>query len=378
MRPLRILLHIGTPKAGSTAIQHACRAFESQLLEAGILYPKVNSSAVSHKFLAFALCTDEELPGHFRNLHKGKVEKKNRLFREEWDHICQQVNKYKPHTLLLSTEHLFDGFTNGRGEKLKEVLTELSDDVEVICYVRRPSAYYLSLTQQILKSSAAMPAPKPVSYRGQLEQCISLFKRIHVVPFEREQLKGGDVVHDFFERFLPHELLSVLEGWKGARNETLTAESMAILQDYRLLHHGNKNREKVIDSKRLLVCVRISEALSAWNERPKLKPEVSDFIDHSSTDLIWLRDRYGILFAGVDYSKVGERNNNYISALKVDEICQVSGIQLQRIQLHALRILLVWRIPLPFTVIAWLYGSSNGVIVSAARRWLGVVTPRSS
>lgn len=374
MSKLRILLHIGMPKAGSTALQHAFRALAPQLRAAGVLYPDVASSQVSHKFLTFALCEDHELPGHFRNLHGGSAERRARWLREDWARIRSQVARHRPHTLLLSTEHLFDGFTRGRGAALRDLLAELSDDIEVIAYVRRPSAYYLSLTQQMLKGSAAMSPPAPVGYREVLAQCEQVFTRLSVVAFEREQLSGGDIVPDFFERFLP-DLKALAVSRKGARNETFSAESMAIVQDYRQLHHGGRNRQKPLDVKRLLTGVRLAELASGWSVRPRLLPEVEHYLDHASIDLLWLRERHGLVFSGVDYAVVGEQPAHYAAARRVSDICMVDVERRQALQLFLLSMLLKTRMPLPFSVLAWLHGPGTGWLVGLARRVMGLSVP---
>lgn len=373
----KILLHVGMAKSGSTALQHAFRRDAANLARQGVLYPEVKSSKVSHKFLAFRLCEDHELPGHFRNLHGGSEARKQACFERDWAAIKSQIARQRPHTLLLSSEHLFYGFGRGRGGELQALLAELSPCIEVVAYVRQPSAYYLSETQQVIKGSARLPAPAPVAYRDVLVQCASLFQEVHVRPFERSLLQAGDVVTDFYTHFLPGVSLpgSVR---KHVVNETLSAESMALLQDYLRLNHPGRDRMKPLDIRRLIDYVRFAERYYGLRRRPALLPEVADYLDHASVDLLWLKAAHGIEYPGIRYEQVGERPNPFADAVRVSEVCVVDAQRQADLQLRVLSALLSPRIPVTFAFLARLMRLRQPWLARLARRFAGINPPPAS
>lgn len=366
----KIILHIGMAKSGSTALQHAFRARARTLLEKGVLYPEVRSSQVSHKFLSLLVRSDDELPGHFQNLHGGSDSRKSDVVAKDLELIRRQIKRHKPHTLLLSTEHLFNAFTCGRGEEVKKVLAEFSDTIEIVAYLRRPSSYYLSETQQSLQNSARMMVPAPVNYQDVLEMCASLFASVNVRPFEREQMSGRDVVADFFSHFLPGVEFSPSETSEVV-NEALSAESSAVLQNYHRINHAGLRWQKSLDVRRLISYVRFVEQQYGLRARPKLLPGVEYYLDHASTDLLWLRDRFDVSFSGIDYGAVGSLPNPFSAVSKISEVCHVDSERYEAIQLRILRILLSPRIPLTFPLLMWVLGLRRRGFVALARKILG-------
>lgn len=371
----KILLHIGMAKSGSTALQHAFRRQADELRAAGVLYPEVSSSSVSHKFLAFRLRDDDELPGHFRNIHGNDPARREQCFRDDWQAIRDQVDKHQPHTLLLSTEHLFYGFDRGRGAALRDVLAEISSDIEVVAYLRQPSAYYLSDTQQTLKGTSEFPAPAPVQYRNVLTQCQALFSRVTAIPFDRKQLRDGDVVADFFGRFLP-DFRYQPQTQARPVNETLSAESMALLQDYLHVIHPGRARLKTRDNRRLISYILLAEQQYGLFSRPTLRPEVAEYLDHASTDLLWLREQFGIEFSGLDYRRIAERDNPWADARRVGDICQLDSARQTALQMRILAALLSPRIPLPFGMLVWLLSIRQPTLARLARKFLALNPPQ--
>lgn len=367
----KILLHVGMAKSGSTALQHAFRRDAAGLARHGVLYPEVKSSKVSHKILAFRLCEDHELPGHFRNLHGGSEVRKRVCFERDWAAIKAQIARQRPHTLLLSSEHLFYGFRNGRGAELQAELAKLAPRIEVVAYVRQPSAYYLSETQQIIKGSSLLPPPAPVGYREVLTQCASLFQAVHVRPFERSLLQAGDVVTDFYSHFLPGVPVPAVRRDKVV-NEALSAESMALLQDYLGLNHPGRDRMKPLDIRRLIDYVRFAERHYGLRRRPELLPAVKDYLDHASLDVLWLRAIHGIEYPGIRYDEVGERPNPFAAAVRVAEICAVDAGRQADLQLRILAALLSPRIPVTFAVLARLMRIRQPWLARFARRFAGL------
>ena len=73
----------------------------------------------------------------------------------------------------------------------------------------------------------------------------------------------------------------------------------------------------------------------------KLRPEIADAIDYSSTDLLWLREKFGVSFSGLDYNAIGSRAPFLIpnTGITVEEICDVDAASYHRLLMHTAYIL---------------------------------------
>jgi hypothetical protein len=221
----------------------------------------------------------------------------------------------------MSAESLFGGLGRGGPEPLRALLAPLSAEVEIVCYVRRPSDYYLSRVQQQLKASWAIHAAGPVSYRRQLEAAMAAADRLHVIPYDRSKFPDGDIVADFASRFVP-EVNAVLRAATSTdRNPSMSAEAMDVMQAFRRDHHADENDRFTVDSGELRRKLAQREAELGGQWRPKLLPHVRERIDQSSIDVLWLRDTFGIVFDGIDYQAVAARPGFDVAS--VSDICIV-------------------------------------------------------
>ncbi len=58
--------------------------------------------------------------------------------------------------------------------------------------------------------------------------------------------------------------------------------------------------------------------------KPKLKPEIADYIVRVSPDLLELRDAYGLEFSDVDYSLVGTASHHERPEItQINQICEI-------------------------------------------------------
>lgn len=146
-----VVLHVGAPKAGSSAIQRFCQTNPETLKKLGYFYPDhpldVNGVSGGHTQLAGALLN-------------GKIEQANERFKE-WLSEAKQNNL----CLLISGESLY-----GQAKQMSEITSGL--DVKVIAFLRHPVDYLLGnhnqgikrhmqtrRLEQVLREQAGKPAP---------------------------------------------------------------------------------------------------------------------------------------------------------------------------------------------------------------------------
>lgn len=125
-----VVLHIGAPKCGSSAIQRFCVSNRDELLALGYYYPEhsldINGVSGGHTQLAGALLN-------------GKTQQASITF-HRW---LQEARAHKA-TLLLSAEALY-----GQHEAMSELCQELR--VKVVAFLRHPIEYLLANHNQGIK-----------------------------------------------------------------------------------------------------------------------------------------------------------------------------------------------------------------------------------
>ena len=206
---MKTILHIGSGKTGSTALQDMLNGSQDVLLANGVLYPK-NPDGISfnnHRLLSVVLGEFETLPASIRAAYpdKAALEVAHQAFLEA---LAAQVAAARPSSLLLSSEALFRGVPDDYRGAFEEQLARFGvTDAVVPVYIRLPSARYLSSFQQTLKTEGKMVPPGKPKFLYVLEGYRAIFGAGSVRPqvFSRSALPGGDVTRDFHERFLAPE-----------------------------------------------------------------------------------------------------------------------------------------------------------------------------
>ncbi len=364
---MRVLLHIGMPKTGSTALQTACTRHAATLAQAGVLYPSVRSHPVKHHFFSLVVRPSELEPMAFGRVYVGRPDLMRADFDAQWNEVKRQIRRHAPHTLVLSSETLFHEMTPERAAVLRAALAGVANTLEIVAYVRRPSAFYLSSVQERLKKSAHIRPPAPLAFRAVAESWSRLLEApVRLAGFDRSMLKDGDIFRDFCARFLPE--VNLPEGMTAPRvNETVSAELMTLLQDYRRINHPELGRVETADSNRYRRLICKAEAAEGCAKRPKLRADIAQYIDQGSVDLLWLDETCGIRFDGIDYAAIRVPDDvSFADVKRVTDLCEVDTERMQALQMRAANMLLMPRIALPESWRGWLVRRIN----TRGVRWL--------
>lgn len=201
---MHAIVHIGQPKAGSTAIQMGLWAERENLKAQGILVGPLDRD------LSLALHeTDVIKKIPMLRIKFGTMAAARAHSEKQWENFSNTVRKIRPELTLLSSEHLM-----GVSGRLMERLQPLFDRISIVCYVRDPVSRYVSELDQSIRGGSIFPnldvsgkiiaraADFVRSYRT-----IAGAENLTVRNFDRSNLKDGDVVTDFFEQ------VSLLTGW---------------------------------------------------------------------------------------------------------------------------------------------------------------------
>lgn len=200
---MKLYLHIGIAKTGTTSLQNFLYLNRMHLAEQGVLYP--------------ASVTDQVLILYDNRGHNAMV------WNQRWSRCTQRLQAELRASdcscAILSAEVLQQQLnTVDRIRDLHGWLRQLGfDHTEVIVYLREPGAWFCSYISQLVRNSTIrrytaddltqlLPQHFDVTrsildYRGTVEQWGEVFGQEHlqVRLFERECLQGGDLLRDFMQ-----------------------------------------------------------------------------------------------------------------------------------------------------------------------------------
>ncbi len=334
------------PKAGSTALQQSLAASRDALGRRGILYPRAPIFADSQNFLIAGLEERRHaLPRMIRAAYDGRMDRIAPEFAKWTAGMRSAVEASRPETLVLSSEWLFGLRGSSKFDRLGRLLRDLGGSIAVVAYVRRPSDQYLSTVQQTLKGSHAIRPATAIRYRTPLEGFARIADTIHVVRYDRDAFPGGDIVRHFLAAFVPDAVDLVPAGGAREANATISAEGMAILAGYRRVNHPRRRGRFTPDTDRVIAAIREADRAVGGALRPRLLEPVRAAIDHGSEDVLWLRDAYGIVFDGIDYSRITpappapDRKKKKDRPAGIEAICEVDPERRQEMLMRILHAL---------------------------------------
>ena len=232
---LKLIIHAGTPKTGTTSLQTYLNKKQRKLRGKGILYPHnlekvTNPNAPKHQWFEKNLVTI--------NLES---------FLENFKNIISQIKK-DTHTIILSSEGIYNYWWDFPDES-KELLCELSKlfELEVWLWFREPLAFIESYYKQYIRNPQIENNPcygkglpfsemleiewfsQHLNYQGFVAECQALFGNNNVSAFKYE----GDVVQEVIQKLglaTPHDNPT------PRQNKSLNSASIELL---RMINHYN-------------------------------------------------------------------------------------------------------------------------------------------
>jgi len=234
---MKLVLHIGWPKTGTSSIQAFCRANQRELRNNGILYPKSYLQGVGHHIFPTALMRDDQRRGRrdLRDTGELDIGTIARTIREE-------AEKYaNTHTIVISSERFMTLYED-QIESIRNAFTDF--EIQVVFYLRRQDLFAQSIYAQNLRVLRVVEASeilrhRILHYRDQLEPWEACFdvSNLTLVPFEKSQWQDG-LERDFLRRLgLPHDDRYKV---KKPANERLSWAALEYLNEYLKPEFGSK------------------------------------------------------------------------------------------------------------------------------------------
>jgi len=238
---LKLIIHAGTPKTGTTSLQSYLDKKQRKLRGKGILYPHnreklQNTNAPKHQWFE-------------KNLVTTNIES----FLENFKNIISQVKK-DTHTIILSSEGIYNYWWDFPDES-KNILCELSKlfDIEVWVWFRDPLVFIESYYKQCIRNPQVASNPcygknlsfsemlniewfsQHLNYQGFVTECQTLFGKNNVSVFKYED----DVVQEVIQKLglaTPHDNPT------RRRNKSLNSASIKLLRT--INHYNIKAKDK--------------------------------------------------------------------------------------------------------------------------------------
>jgi hypothetical protein len=141
----RLILHVGTPKTGTTTLQKACYLSRERLMSRNILYPalELHTNPPKHQWIVRYLLED--------NVSR---------FKQNIQNLADEAADLNVRCVILSTEGIFNhwpDFSNCAKRALREVAENFA--LTVWCVFREPISFAMSVYSQLVKNPPFDLAP---------------------------------------------------------------------------------------------------------------------------------------------------------------------------------------------------------------------------
>lgn len=354
-----LVLHIGHPKTGTTALQTVLSANADRLLKVGVLYPRKAQPLLHNHSLSKPALTERD--DHvIRRRYGLDGDALRQLSERYWTQLKAEARAHPHNTIVLSWEWFWDTDT-ARAQGFRQRLSEICDRATVVGYLRDPARLFLSWINQKSRGFQEISLFPTDYYRSVIEAYqTNGFEAVSMNAFESSQLFEGDIVTDFCKKYLPEGIPSLERGNAAERsNESVSNEAVVLLQEIAATYIMSS--PDIRDSRRgkIVRVLREADHALGGNLKPSLKPEIADALVARSADLIWLRDEAGIRFTNVDYGLVGTTGHPELDSLhRVEDFSPVDPERLAALRAMTER------------KIARIHAGNN-VVRSFFHRWVG-------
>lgn len=296
-RAVKLTLHVGTAKTGTSSLQAALHGHPKVLQRAGFVYPRPPKAKNNHNILSVLCQSEDRFAREF--FQRGDTPAAVRQTADmAWASILKQIRTAKASRVILSGEYFY-GLNADEAGRLGDLLRPEFDEIELVAYVRDPASYYLSLIQQRSRGAAGLWAPSSFDMRAR--RCLPRLieatgARAVVRPFAREALLGGDVVTDFCRSVLELDDETIGQLGIEEQNVSMSAEAMCLMQQLR--RHVFPDIEGHFTPSGNRIMSRLRELRDELPQTtPALRAEISaGLIRSHRRDLEYLDSTFGVTF----------------------------------------------------------------------------------
>jgi hypothetical protein len=187
----RVVLHIGTPKTGTTSVQWSFKQSREMLASLGILYPSAGLSADPHEFA-----------------HHPLVRAARKKIIAPWNALLAEIAASPCDTVVVSSEEM-TALDAKSIEFVRDALKGM--DLSVVVYLREQVDYIESMYNQVIKTAKDTRtrerflndflATEAADYLQLLDRWTANLKpsKTAIRIYQASSLHNGDIIDDFCE-----------------------------------------------------------------------------------------------------------------------------------------------------------------------------------
>jgi hypothetical protein len=299
---MKIVVHIGPPKTGSTSIQKSFSASGKQLKRKNIYY--YDRAQPMPMALSMLFLSDVRRPHQKLVAKVGSAENVASWSENCWQEFERDIDESRPELTVISSERFaaiqnVDGFI-GR-------LRQRFDDIYVAAYIRDPVDLYVSVTQQKIRGGNPLcNLDTPQSFKNNSREALERYSNVVgadkmiVRNFDRKNLVDGDVVADFLDQLArigpncPIKSLRAQESIPAAAVAWLLVTNDLVFHRMEKKLKGRQGRHKKMHGFRTVN--RALVGADDLKDYPKLKlkdPQMAGIIrSRADADCRWINENF--------------------------------------------------------------------------------------
>jgi hypothetical protein len=296
MKPY-VILHIGLPKTGTTAIQRTLNDF---LEDPSFEYFRVGGAKNCNHLYTLFSNQPERFHEHRRlGSNPAQILALNQSLEQE---LLNQLDKHRDKNCIISGE-AFVSLKESELLNFRNFLNRYFTQILVVGYVRTPRSAIESGFQQDLRSSefSERLTRNPFVNLKDFERFDRVFgkENVKLWKFDRASLLHGDVVEDFCHRL---GIKMPTERQNEPYNESLSAPALKLLYTYRTFYPCGKGKAAVEANQRLVGALR-----KIKGKKLRISPKViGPFLDQLREQIATIEERIG---ASLSEDMVAEKDD---------------------------------------------------------------------
>lgn len=294
----KIILHIGSPKTGTTSIQKHLNINSDLYFKKGYFIPEIYGAGVNSWPLTFPFMNDERfeiMKSRLRHLNYSDQITKYELKNKYQEQFLYWKEHYKGMTLLTSSEDYFSNLrTKNEIKEFSEFINKFFDEIKIILYIREPLSRAISEYSDKSKKGRKLIFPMDLGiikhdfgFKDNLVLWMNFFKNaiFKINLFQKGDLFKNDIICDFQKNL---GLESEYKPIEDLENVSLNHKSILILNE--INKRFLKSKDNLVANSLLLETLDI-----IYSNYPKFKvsKEIYDFYNKLfEDDNEWLKKNF--------------------------------------------------------------------------------------
>lgn len=341
---MRLVLHVGMGKTGTSTLQRSLREQRKRLAKMGILYPLSDRVPFGHhQALMCLVARPDQLSREFATRGVVDADDVRATGKRFWDDVVDQARADDPQTVVLTYESLLY-IGDDQVARLREILGAVFDEIDVVAYIRHPASHWLSRTQQGVKT--VYDVTPPGEYHNRVSVYLGRYLRhfdgrVSARAFDPAILRDGCIVQDFLAHHLPETASLTRPVVVTNVNESISAEAMCVLQDFHRFGWPDAVPLWAPESGELLDMLQVV-ATELPQTTPALRPEIASvLVANHREELDWLAAHFGMEFPSTHVADRADDADVEVARTSADlrELLTVDRAQVDRTLHHLVRLM---------------------------------------